>query len=69
MELLNRIFQIIDVLSTDMSHSVVHDTDVHIDDITINMKLTSIMFSIVHQCSSEIFQVNFYSNRNLFSLY
>ncbi|CAF1134879.1 unnamed protein product [Rotaria sordida] len=55
-EFLNRIFQMIDVLSADMSDAVTNNADIDIDDIMINWKLTTIMFNIVQQCSSKIFQ-------------
>ncbi|CAF4252294.1 unnamed protein product [Rotaria sp. Silwood2] len=54
-EFLKRIFQMIDVLSTDMSDAVTSNADVDIDDIMINWKLTTITFNIVQQCSSKIF--------------
>jgi hypothetical protein len=57
MEFLNRIFQMIDILSADMSDAVPTNTDINVIDATITSKLTSIMFNIVQQCSRKIFQV------------
>jgi len=50
----------IDILSADMSDAVEMNVDADILDETIQMKLTSIMFNIVQQCSSKIFQVYIY---------
>ncbi len=58
MEFLNRIFQMIDILSADMSDAVEMNVDADILDESIQMKLTSIVFNIVQQCSSKIFQVH-----------
>jgi hypothetical protein len=68
MEFLNRIFQIIDVLSADMSDAVDMNVDANILDQSIRWKLTLIMFNIVQQCSSKIFQVYIYET-NLDFLY
>jgi len=56
-EFLNRIFQMIDIISAEISDDVVTSTPDHIEDDTIELKLTSIMSSIVQQCSNKIFQV------------
>ena len=40
-----------------MSDAVIVSTDIDIIDLTIEAKLTSIMFSIVQHCSHQIFQV------------
>jgi len=47
----------IDILSADMSDPVDMNIDADILDGTIQWKLTSIVFIIVQQCSSKIFQV------------
>jgi hypothetical protein len=59
-EFLNRIFQMIDILSADMSDTVEIHADIEIVDTAIKQKLTSILFNIVQQCSSKIFQVRIY---------
>jgi hypothetical protein len=46
-----------DILSADMSDAVEIDTDVDTIDESIILKLTSIIFNIVQQCSNKIFQV------------
>jgi hypothetical protein len=50
----------IDILSTDISDAVEINADVEIDDATIQGKLTGVLFNIVQQCSSKIFQVRIY---------
>ncbi len=50
----------IDILSADMSDAVEMNLDADILDGTIQWKLTSIVFKIVQQCSSKIFQVHIY---------
>ncbi len=50
----------IDILSADMSDAVEMNVDADILDANIQMKLTSIVFNIVQQCSSKIFQVHIY---------
>ncbi len=47
----------VDILSINISDTVMITTDIDIIDITIREKLASIMFNIVQQCSSQIFQV------------
>ncbi|CAF3884238.1 unnamed protein product [Rotaria sordida] len=54
---LNRIFQMIEILSTDVSDDVIEITEDNIEDNTIELKLISIISSIVQQCSSKIFQI------------
>jgi hypothetical protein len=57
-EFLNRIFHMIEILSTDMSDAIEIDTDVSETETIMNRKLASIMFNIVQQCSRKIFQVD-----------
>ncbi|CAF0768198.1 unnamed protein product [Adineta steineri] len=72
-EFLNRIFQMIDLLSTDISDAVTTDTDFDLNDLVIELKLASIMFHIIQNCSNKIFQiireklVNFIANACLSS--
>ncbi|CAF3427722.1 unnamed protein product [Rotaria socialis] len=55
-EFLNRTFQMIDTLSTEMSDAVVVITKVNLEDHVTELALTSMMFGIVQQCSKKIFQ-------------
>ena len=57
-EFLNRTFQMIDTLSTEMSDAVVVSTKINMEDHVTELALTSMMFGIVQQCSSKIFHVN-----------
>jgi hypothetical protein len=57
-EFLNRIFHMIEILSTDISDAIEIDTDVSETETIMNRKLASIMFNIVQQCSRKIFQVD-----------
>lgn len=50
----------IDLLSTDISDAVTIDTDFDLNDIIIELKLASIMFHIIQNCSEKIFQVGTY---------
>ncbi len=47
----------IDILSADMSDGVETNLHVNILDKNIKLKLTSILFNIVQQCSNKIFEV------------
>ncbi len=47
----------IDTLSTEMSDAVVVITKINLEDHVTELALTSMMFGIVQQCSSKIFQV------------
>jgi hypothetical protein len=51
----------IDILSADMSDAVEMNVDADTLDGTIQWKLRSIVFKIVQQCSSKIFQVYIYN--------
>jgi hypothetical protein len=48
----------IDLLSTDMSDALTIDADFDLNDIIIELKLSSIMFHIIQNCSDKIFQVS-----------
>ncbi|CAF3762586.1 unnamed protein product [Rotaria sp. Silwood1] len=56
-DFLNRIFQMISMRSTEMSDAAMSNNVTSQDDKIITSKLTSIISSIVQQCSSKIFQV------------
>ncbi|CAF3512541.1 unnamed protein product, partial [Rotaria sordida] len=56
-EFLNRTFQMIDTLSTEMSDAVVVSSKINVEDHVTELALTSMMFGIVQQCSSKIFQM------------
>ncbi|CAF1238427.1 unnamed protein product [Rotaria sordida] len=53
---LDRIFQMINILSTDFSDAV-NINEKHTDHDNLQVKLTSIMISILQQCSSNIFRM------------
>ncbi|CAF1230849.1 unnamed protein product [Adineta steineri] len=55
-EFLNRIFHIIEISSAEISDAVTADANDNKLDIDIQPKVTSILFNIVQQCSSPIFQ-------------
>ncbi|CAF0870123.1 unnamed protein product, partial [Didymodactylos carnosus] len=55
-EFLNRTFQIIDTLSTEMSDAVTVVIKSNMEDHITESALTSMMFGIVQQCSQKIFQ-------------
>ncbi|CAF3998522.1 unnamed protein product, partial [Adineta steineri] len=55
-EFLNRIFHIIEISSAEISDAVTTDANDNKLDIDIQPKVTSILFNIVQQCSSPIFQ-------------
>ncbi len=48
----------IDTLSTEMSDAVVVISKINLEDHVTELALTSMMFGIVQQCSSKIFQVH-----------
>jgi hypothetical protein len=48
----------IDLLSTDMSDALTIDTDFDLNDLIIELKLSSIIFHIIQNCSDKIFQVS-----------
>ncbi|CAF4657490.1 unnamed protein product [Rotaria sp. Silwood1] len=56
-ELLNRIFQMIDTLSTEISDALIITIDSKMEDQQIGLELTSIISCIVQQCSKQIFHV------------
>ncbi|CAF0736207.1 unnamed protein product [Didymodactylos carnosus] len=56
-EFLNRTFQMIDTLSTEMSEAVTVVMKVNMEDHITELALTSMMFGIVQQCSQKIFQL------------
>ncbi|CAF4393795.1 unnamed protein product, partial [Adineta steineri] len=56
-EFLNRTFQMIDTLSTEMSDAVVVISKTNVEDHVTELALTSMMFGIVQQCSNKIFQM------------
>ncbi|CAF2670625.1 unnamed protein product [Rotaria sp. Silwood2] len=62
-DFLNRIFQMISQRSTEISDATVTNNKINWEDETIDIKLISIMSSIVQQCSSKIFQVCTNSNQ------
>ncbi|CAF4019942.1 unnamed protein product [Adineta steineri] len=70
-EFLNRIFHIIEISSAEISDAVTADANDNKLDIDIQPKVTSIIFNIVQQCSSPIFQkirvkiINFLSSQCL----
>ena len=57
-EFLNRTFQMIDNLSTEMSDAVVVSSKINVEDHVTELALTSMMFGIVQQCSTKIFNVS-----------
>jgi len=57
-QFLNRIFQMIEILSTDMPDDAVIITEDNLEDSIIQSRITLILFDIVQQCSTKIFQVN-----------
>lgn len=56
-ELLNRTFQMIEQFSTEMSDALVITNDAETEDYQIAQELTSMISSIVQQCSKNIFHV------------
>ncbi|CAF4174719.1 unnamed protein product [Rotaria sp. Silwood2] len=56
-DFLNRIFQMISQRSTEISDATVTNNKINWEDEAIDIKLISIMSSIVQQCSSKIFQI------------
>ncbi|CAF2498545.1 unnamed protein product [Rotaria sp. Silwood2] len=56
---LNRIFQMIDTLSTDISDTLAITIDSKVEDIQIELELTLIISCIVQQCSRRIFHIGF----------
>jgi len=58
-ELLNRIFQMIDTLSTEISDSLTITIDLRMEEYQIGLELTSMISCIVQQCSKKIFHVCF----------
>ncbi|CAF3758140.1 unnamed protein product [Rotaria sp. Silwood1] len=56
-ELLNRIFQMIDTLSTEISDALIITIDSKIEDNQIGLELTSVISCIVQQCSKKIFHI------------
>ncbi|CAF1410376.1 unnamed protein product, partial [Rotaria sordida] len=56
-ELFNRIFQMIDILSTEMSDALIVTMDSKIEDHQIGLELTSVISCIVQQCSKRIFHM------------
>ncbi|CAF3253224.1 unnamed protein product [Rotaria sp. Silwood2] len=54
-EFLNRIFQMIDTLSTEISDAFIITIDSKMENHQINLELTSVISSIVQQCSKKIF--------------
>jgi proteasome activator subunit 4 len=55
-QFLNRIFQMIEILSTDVSNDIPATSEVNLEENTIESKFISILSSIVQQCSDKIFQ-------------
>lgn len=51
----------INIQSTDMSDAIIISSDIDLVDLTIEVKLTSIIFNIVQNCSNQIFQVKTFS--------
>ncbi|CAF4504295.1 unnamed protein product, partial [Rotaria socialis] len=56
-EFLNRTFQMIDTLSTEMSDAVVLNHETNSEDQEASQELTSMISGIVQQCSKKIFQM------------
>ncbi|CAF3971108.1 unnamed protein product [Rotaria sp. Silwood2] len=56
-ELLNRIFQMIDTLSTEISDALIITIDSKMEDHQIGLELTSVISCIVQQCSKKIFHM------------
>lgn len=56
-ELLNRTFQMIEQLSTETSDALIVTHQSNADDHKMGLELTSMISSIVQQCSQNIFQV------------
>lgn len=61
-ELLNRTFQLIEQLSTETSDALVACQQSKSDDHHMCIELTSMISSILQQCSKKIFQVSSLSN-------
>ena len=64
-ELLNRTFQMIEQLTTEMSDALVVSIDTKAEDHQIGLELTSMISSIVEQCSEKIFHVTSLSTSDL----
>ncbi|CAF3086144.1 unnamed protein product [Rotaria sp. Silwood2] len=62
-DFLNRMLHMISRRSIEISDAVVDNSEISQDDSFIQIKLTSIVSSIVQQCSSKIFQVSTNSNQ------
>ena len=58
-EFLNRTFQMIDNLSTEMSDAVILIEETNSEDQETSQELSSVIFGIVQQCSTKIFHVSF----------
>ncbi|CAF0754546.1 unnamed protein product [Rotaria sp. Silwood1] len=56
-EFLNRTFQMIDTLSTEMSDAVILTNEANSEDQAASQELTSMISGIVQQCSNKIFQM------------
>ncbi|CAF4539945.1 unnamed protein product, partial [Rotaria sp. Silwood2] len=56
-EFLNRTFQMIDTLSTEMSDAVILTNEANREDQEASQELTSMISGIVQQCSNKIFQM------------
>ncbi|CAF4303396.1 unnamed protein product [Rotaria sp. Silwood2] len=56
-ELLNRIFQMIDTLSTEISDALIISIDSKMEDHQIGLELTSVVSCIVQQCSKKTFHI------------
>ena len=65
-ELLNRIFQMIDTLSVDISDVVISTNASKKEYHHIGLELTSVISAICQQCSTKIFQVNFENKQRFF---
>ena len=56
-EFLNRTFQMIETLSTEMSEAVILTNKANSEDEEAGQELTNMMSGIVQQCSNKIFHV------------
>ena len=56
-EFLNRTFQMIETLSTEMSDAVILTNKANSEDEEASQELTNMISGIVQQCSNKIFQV------------
>jgi hypothetical protein len=57
-EFLNRTFQMIETLATEMSEAILLLNEANSEDQETGLELTSMLYGILQQCSDKIFQVD-----------